>query len=127
MEKYHLGFEIEMMSNLVFKSFCALSLCMPETPFPDDYNVNESTRLHLLPRPKSNVSLNSTKVENRYYLDGGLCNSVQITLSSLCDTTASLLLILLQYTDLLECLHDLAVYTSASIDVVRWATASVPS
>ena len=28
------------------------ALCMPETPFPDDYNANESTRHLLLPRPR---------------------------------------------------------------------------
>jgi hypothetical protein len=28
------------------------ALCMPETPFPDDYNANESTRHLLLPRPQ---------------------------------------------------------------------------
>lgn len=28
------------------------ALCMPETPIPDDYNANESTRHLLLPRPR---------------------------------------------------------------------------
>ena len=27
-------------------------LCMPETPFPDDYKTNEFTRHLLLPRPR---------------------------------------------------------------------------
>lgn len=27
------------------------ALCMPETPFPDDYNASESTRHLLLPLP----------------------------------------------------------------------------
>jgi hypothetical protein len=27
------------------------ALCRPETPYPDDYNADESTRHHLLPRP----------------------------------------------------------------------------
>ena len=51
----------------------------------------------------------------------------QIPLTRLCDSASSLLLILLQHTDLLEGLHDLAVDTSTSIDVVRWTTASVAS
>ena len=36
-----------------------------------------------------------------YYLDGSLRDSIQITLSSLCDATASFLLILLHNTNLL--------------------------
>jgi hypothetical protein len=27
------------------------ALCRPETPYPDDYNADESTRRHLPPRP----------------------------------------------------------------------------
>jgi hypothetical protein len=48
-------------------------------------------------------------------------------LSALGDTATSLVLILLQDTDLLECLHDLAVDTSGSVHVVRWTRAAVTS
>jgi len=58
-------------------------------------------------------------------LNGGLSNTIQISLSTLCDSSASLLLILLQNTNLLECLHDLSVDASTGIDVVRWAGATV--
>ena len=51
--------------------------------------------------------------------------TVQITLSALCDATASLILILLQNTDLLKRLHDLAVYASAGIDMVGWTGTTV--
>jgi hypothetical protein len=59
------------------------------------------------------------------YFNSGLGNTVQITLSALCDAAASLILILLQDANLLESLHDLAVYASGSIDVVGWAGATV--
>ena len=58
-------------------------------------------------------------------LDGGLSDTIQISLSSLCDSTTSLVLILLQDTDLLEGLEDLSVNRSGSIDVVRWAGSTV--
>jgi len=45
----------------------------------------------------------------------------------LCDTTTSLVFILLQNTNLLKSLHDLAIYASAGIDVVGWAGATVAS
>jgi len=51
--------------------------------------------------------------------------TVQITLSTLCDATTSLLLILLQDTNLLKCLHYLTVNTSGGIDVVGWARTTV--
>lgn len=54
-----------------------------------------------------------------------MCNTIQITLSALGDTATSLVLILLQDTDLLEGLHNLAVYAAAGIDVVRWAGSTV--
>jgi hypothetical protein len=43
----------------------------------------------------------------------------------LSDPPTSLLLILFKYTNLLKCLHDLAIDTSTSIDVVGWARATV--
>ena len=43
----------------------------------------------------------------------------------MCDTATSLLLILLKDTNLLECLHDLAVNASGGIGVVRWTRATV--
>jgi hypothetical protein len=51
--------------------------------------------------------------------------TVQIPLSALCDTSTSLVLILLENTDLLKSLHDLTVNAAAGIDVVRWAGATV--
>ncbi len=61
----------------------------------------------------------------------GTCNmkrlTIQITLSRLCDTATSLVLILLQNTNLLKSLHNLAVYASAGIDVVGRAGATVAS
>jgi hypothetical protein len=47
-----------------------------------------------------------------------LRNAVQISLTGLCDATTALLLILLQHTDLLERLHDLAVNGAGSVDVM---------
>jgi len=51
--------------------------------------------------------------------------TVQISLSRLGDATTSLLLILLNDTDLLESLKNLAVYAAGSINVVRWARATI--
>jgi hypothetical protein len=51
----------------------------------------------------------------------------QIPLARLCDSTSSLLLVLLNHTDLLKGLQNLAVDTSTSIDMVGWTAASVPS
>jgi len=45
-------------------------------------------------------------------------DAVQVTLASLCDPAASLLLVLLEDSDLLKCLHDLAVDGAGSVDVV---------
>jgi hypothetical protein len=61
---------------------------------------------------------------NRGLIDS-LKLTVQITLSTLGDATASLLLVLLQNTNLLKSLHNLAVYASAGIDMVGWAGATV--
>ena len=58
-------------------------------------------------------------------LDGGLSNTVQISLSSLGDSATSLILILLEDTDLLKCLEDLTVNGSGGINVVGWARATV--
>jgi len=43
---------------------------------------------------------------------------VQISLTSLCDSPAALFFVLLQDTDLLERLDDLAIYASGSINMV---------
>lgn len=58
-------------------------------------------------------------------LSGGLGNSVQITLASLGDAAATLLLILLEDTNLLQGLHDLAVDRAGGIDVVGGSAATV--
>lgn len=52
-------------------------------------------------------------------------DTIQITLSSLCDTTATFVLILLQDTDLLESLHGLAVNRSRCVNVVHWLGTTV--
>lgn len=52
-------------------------------------------------------------------------HTVQITLASLGDAAASLLLILLQDADLLKGLHDLAVNGARGVDVLRRARATV--
>ena len=52
-------------------------------------------------------------------------HTVQIPLAGLSDAAATLLLILLQNTNLLQSLHDLAVNAAASIDVLRGARATV--
>lgn len=57
--------------------------------------------------------------------DGGLGNTVQITLTGLGNPAAALLLILLENPNLLEGLHDLAVNGAGSIDVVRRARTTV--
>jgi hypothetical protein len=46
-------------------------------------------------------------------------------LSTLCNPTTSLLLVLLQNTDLLKSLHNFAVYTSAGINMVGWTGTTV--
>ena len=81
---------------------------MPETPFPDDYNANDLLVILVL-----------------IDLCGSCCNTIQITLSTLCDASASLLLILLDYTNFLQGLKNLSVNGAAGIDVVGWATATV--
>jgi hypothetical protein len=44
---------VEDKASWISRAFMHLeALCMPETPFPDDYNANESTRHLLLPRPQ---------------------------------------------------------------------------
>lgn len=58
-------------------------------------------------------------------LDSGLGDTVQITLAGLGDTAATLVLILLKDTDLLEGLEDLAVDRAGSVDVVGRARAAV--
>lgn len=58
-------------------------------------------------------------------LNSGLRNTVQISLSTLGDASSSLVLILLQDTDLLKGLHDFAVDAARGINVVGWARATV--
>lgn len=58
-------------------------------------------------------------------LSGGLGNSVQITLAGLGDASATLLLVLLENTNLLEGLHDLAVDGAGGVDVLGGARATV--
>ena len=58
-------------------------------------------------------------------LERGLRKTVQITLTGLCDTAATLVLVVLNDTDLLKRLHDLAVDGSGRVDVVRGAGAAV--
>ena len=58
-------------------------------------------------------------------LEGGLRNTVQITLAGLCDAAATLVLVLLKDTNLLQSLHDLAVNGARGVDVVRRAGAAV--
>ena len=58
-------------------------------------------------------------------LERGLSNSVQITLAGLCDAAATLVLILLKDTNLLEGLHDLAVNGAGGVNVVGGARAAV--
>jgi hypothetical protein len=58
-------------------------------------------------------------------LSSGLGNSVQITLTGLGDAAATLVLILLEDTDLLKSLHDLAVNGARGVDVVGGSVAAV--
>jgi hypothetical protein len=58
-------------------------------------------------------------------LDSSLGDTVQITLARLGDTTATLLLVVLENTDLLQGLNDLSVDRSGSIDVVGGTGATV--
>lgn len=55
----------------------------------------------------------------------GLSNAVQVTLAALRDPSATLLLIDLDDTNLLECLEHLAVDLARGVDVVRWPGAAV--
>jgi len=54
-----------------------------------------------------------------------LRNTVQITLAGLCDAAATLVLVVLNDTNLLKRLHDLAVDGAGGVDVVRGAGAAV--
>ena len=56
-------------------------------------------------------------------LEGGLGNTVQVTLARLCDAAATL--VLLKDTNLLKSLHDLAINGARGVDVVRGAGAAV--
>lgn len=58
-------------------------------------------------------------------LSGSLGNSVQITLAGLGDTAATLLLVVLKDTNLLEGLHDLAVNGAGGVDVLGRTRATV--
>lgn len=58
-------------------------------------------------------------------LEGGLGDAVQIPLAGLGDTTAALLLVLLDDTDLLEGLEDLTVDSARGVNVVRGAGTAV--
>jgi hypothetical protein len=58
-------------------------------------------------------------------LHGGLGDTVQVTLAGLCDAAATLVLVLLEHTDLLEGLHDLAVDGTGGVNVVRGTHAAV--
>ena len=58
-------------------------------------------------------------------LEGGLGNTVQVTLAGLCDAAATLVLINLNYANLLERLEDLAVDGAGGVNVVGGAGAAV--
>lgn len=58
-------------------------------------------------------------------LGGGLGDTVQVTLASLGDAAAALLLVLLEDADLLEGLEDLAVDGARGVDVARGPVAAV--
>jgi len=58
-------------------------------------------------------------------LEGGLGDTVQITLAGLCDAAATLVLVLLKDTNLLKSLHDLAVDGAGGVNVVGGARAAV--
>jgi hypothetical protein len=58
-------------------------------------------------------------------LECGLRNTVQVTLAGLCDAAATLVLVLLKDTNLLESLHDLAVNGAGGVNVVGGARAAV--
>lgn len=58
-------------------------------------------------------------------VNGGLGNAVQIPLTGLGDATATLLLVLLEDTNLLESLEDLAVDTTGGVNVVGGTRATV--
>jgi hypothetical protein len=83
-------------------------------------------------RPQSNASSSFVCVGKHLLvillllgLEGGLGNSVQITLAGLCDAAATFVLVLLENTDLLKSLHDLAVDGAGGVDVVGGARATV--
>lgn len=58
-------------------------------------------------------------------LHGGLRNTVQVTLATLGDAPAALVLIVLQHANLLQRLHHLAVDRARGVDVVRGTGAAV--
>jgi hypothetical protein len=60
-----------------------------------------------------------------FLVNGGLGNTVQITLTGLSNATATLVLILLENTNLLKGLEDLALDGTGGIDVVARARATV--
>ena len=58
-------------------------------------------------------------------LHGAQRNTIQISLADLRDASPAFLLVLLEHTDLLQRLHDLAVDRARGIDVVRRPRAAV--
>jgi len=83
-------------------------------------------------RPQSNASSSFVCVGKHLLvillllgLEGGLGNTVQITLAGLCDAAATFVLVLLENTDLLKSLHDLAVDGAGGVGVVGRARAAV--
>lgn len=58
-------------------------------------------------------------------LEGGHGDTVQVTLASLGNAAATLVLVLLKNTNLLKGLHDLAVNRAGGVDVVGGAGAAV--
>jgi hypothetical protein len=59
------------------------------------------------------------------FVNGGLGNTIQITLAALGDPSATLLLVNLKNTDLLKGLEDPAVNLTGGLDVVGWGRATV--
>jgi hypothetical protein len=89
-----------------------------QTTFIYSSSSSSSASIVVAAIPMTIVSINRGLIDS-------LKLTVQITLSTLGDATASLLLVLLQNTNFLKSLHNLAVYASAGIDMVGWAGATV--
>lgn len=117
---------IDQCSSLVYSAQRLRHLSSPS--FLDPF-----IQIRLFPYARRLAAMNHPEVRRRLLvvlvlllsLDGGLGDAVQVTLAGLGDAAATLVVVGLKDTDLLEGLTDLAVNGSGGVDVVGGAVAAV--